>query len=505
MVVAVLRRWELVTIIPELVLAHTYGVMKAVPVYTSTVEILIFDPQRQIDEAIQKQISPLADAVDNTIAINNEIEVIKSRSLALRVAKELGLDNDNEFQRRGGLFGWAESLSFSIAPLRGLLEKFGMRYPSSLESEPQGTGNAEEQTLDRAAAMLSRHLEVWRTQLSYILAISATSRDPAKAQRLATTIAEDYLASQREARQEALQRVASWLKGRLDDLQSRVLETEASIEKLKAASGFSDTGVKGNVSEPQISELNTQLMLARAEVAEKKAHLEQARHLSAGGGNVQEIPEVAASTVIKQLRIEQSQLSEREWELRSSLGEHHAEVINVRATLAGINKSLNLEANRILGNMQNDCDAAVRREQSVEASLQNLLSAHGNSEDYLKLQQPRRVADADRKLYESYLSNIMKFQPAHPRMPARESSRPQTSQGTQLSAALTDLWDLGNFRPIRGARTGSSPGVYPCRYQDKRGSGAVVWISGSRRHPFRTFREVSPPVQSPQIGADHNR
>jgi uncharacterized protein involved in exopolysaccharide biosynthesis len=129
MVVAVLRRWELVTIIPELVLAHTYGVMKAVPVYTSTVEILIFDPQRQIDEAIQKQISPLADAVDNTIAINNEIEVIKSRSLALRVAKELGLDNDNEFQRRGGLLGWAESFSFSIVPLRGLLEKFGMRYP----------------------------------------------------------------------------------------------------------------------------------------------------------------------------------------------------------------------------------------------------------------------------------------------------------------------------------------------------------------------------------------
>jgi len=45
----------------------------------------------------RKPISPFTDAV-NGEAMNTEIEVIKSKSVALRVAKELGLDKDPEFQ-----------------------------------------------------------------------------------------------------------------------------------------------------------------------------------------------------------------------------------------------------------------------------------------------------------------------------------------------------------------------------------------------------------------------
>jgi capsular exopolysaccharide synthesis family protein len=78
--------------------------------------------------------------------------------------------------------------------------------------------------------------------------------------------------------------------------------------------------------------------------------------------------------------------------------------MTVRMQLAGITKTINAEASRIIGNMQNAFDAAVRHEQSVRTSLQNFLSSRGNSEDYLKLQQLRRIGDADRKLYESYLS-----------------------------------------------------------------------------------------------------
>jgi polysaccharide biosynthesis transport protein len=405
-IAAVLRRWKLVTIIPLFALIITYGAMKAVPpVYKSTVEILIFDPQRQIDEAIQKHISPFTDAVD-AVAMNTETEVIKSKSLALRVAKELGLDRDEEFQPEAGLLVRAERLGLPVARVQEALGTLGMRDPSSPESELQGAGDAAEQRLDQAAEILRQHLDVSRAGLSYILAISVTSRDPAKAQRLAATVADDYLASQREARQEALQRVATWLEGRVDDLRSRVLETEASIEKLKAASGMGDAGAKGTISEQQLSELNAQLMLAGADVAEKKAHLEQARHLSESGGEIAKIPDVASSALIAQLLMQQSQLSQREWELRSKLSERHEEVIAVRVQLAAINRAINVEASRILGNMQIAYDTAVEHEHSLEASLQKLVSARGNSNDYVKLQQLRRVADADRKLYESYLSQF---------------------------------------------------------------------------------------------------
>ena len=72
--------------------------------------------------------------------------------------------------------------------------------------------------------------------------------------------------------------MAAWLKGRIDSLQSRVLETEASIEKLKVESGVRDSG-SDKVKEQQIRDLNAQLITAREEVADKSARFEQARHV----------------------------------------------------------------------------------------------------------------------------------------------------------------------------------------------------------------------------------
>jgi succinoglycan biosynthesis transport protein ExoP len=391
---AVLRRWKLITAATLLAVIATYGALKVVPsLYKSTAELLIFDPQRQIDATVQKPISPFVEAVNNE-AMNTEIEVIKSKSVALRVARELGLDKDPEFQPR--------------SRLSALREWLGLPQPDRSDGSPQTADDPDRvsaQSLDRAADRLLQNVKVERVLLSYILTISVTSQDPVKAQRLTATVSDDYLASERETRQEALQRVASWLKGRVDELQSQVLETESAIEKLKAESGITDTGLN-NVSDQQVTELNSQLMNARGEVAQKRARLEQAHRVVEGNGDVQSIPELAASVAIAHLLQQQADLGAREAELRGKLGERHGQVIAVHEQLAGIKKQINVEADHVLGNMQNAYDAAVRGEQSLEASLQRRTAARGNSEVYIKLQQLRRVADADRNLYANYLAQF---------------------------------------------------------------------------------------------------
>ena len=95
---AALRRWKLIITIALVALIATYGVLRFVPSrYRSTVEILVYDPQQQINAAVQKPISPFVDAVGND-AMNTEIKILRSKSVALRVASELGLDKDPEFQ-----------------------------------------------------------------------------------------------------------------------------------------------------------------------------------------------------------------------------------------------------------------------------------------------------------------------------------------------------------------------------------------------------------------------
>src|SRR5579864_6791832 len=263
------RRWRLIVAIPVVALIATYGVLAMVPsLYKSTVEVLLFDPHTQLDldSAVQKRVSPFD--VDNT-AMNTEIQVIKSKAVELRVAKELDLGDDPEFQRHSRVSVWLNRLWLSG------LSRFGGSSQSAADPDKAGA-----ERVDEAAEALRRQIEVERVQLSYVLKIGVISQDPVKAQRLATTVANEYLGIEREARQQALQSAATWLKSRLGELQSRLLEAGESIEKLKAKGGLSD----GDVSEQRLSDLNSQLIAVRAEIAEKRARLDQVRRLSAGGG-----------------------------------------------------------------------------------------------------------------------------------------------------------------------------------------------------------------------------
>jgi len=401
----VLCRWKLITAITLSALITTYGALKLLPSqYKSTVEILVYDPQRQMDSTVQKTISLFEDALDSG-AINTEINVLKSKSVALRVASELRLDRDPEFQSHDRIADFAGWLRIGDLPERlgiaDLVERLG--FPGLGRAYNDGGQTIPEEKaekLDRVADALLKGMEV--SQDSAIISVSMKSRDPIKAQRLVSTIANVYLASQREARQQALDHVATWLKGRVDDLQSRVLATESSLEKLKVDSGIRNVADFDNVRE-QIAGLNTQLLTAREEVTDKRAHFEQAFHLIDTNGDIGSVPELTASNTFSELRRKQLELNLSAAGLQNKLGDRNVQVISIRAELAALKEQIDAEVEHVLRNMKNDYDIAVRREQSLEENLKSL-TASSNSETYIKLEQLRRAADADRKAYESYLS-----------------------------------------------------------------------------------------------------
>ena len=196
--------------------------------------------------------------------------------------------------------------------------------------------------------------------------------------------------------------MAAWLKGRIDNLQSRVSETEASIEELTAKSGIHDAE-SDKVREQQIRDLSTQLMTAREDVSDKNAHLEQARHVIGTRGDIDSIPELTASPALTELRRKKMELNWSLADLQNKLGQHNPQVVSTRAALASVDAQIGGQAENILGGMKNAYDIAVRQEKSLEASL-NTLTANVNSEAYAKSQQLRRSAEADRKDYETYLA-----------------------------------------------------------------------------------------------------
>jgi len=468
-VLAVLRRWKLIAAITLVALVATYGALKVVPSrYKSTVEILVYDPQQEINTAVQKPISPFVDAIGND-AMRTEINILTSKSVALRVASELNLDKDPEFQPHSLLGGLAERLGFP-----GLAQALRANDQSDVRGQDE---RAEK--LNEAADALLANLQAWGD--AYTLFVTTTSQSPAMAQRLAATIATDYLVSQREARQEALQRVSDWLKGRVDSLQSSVLATEAAIAKLKAENNIRDSE-SSNFREKQIGELNNQIMKVRVDLDEKRARLDQVRSVIDTKGDIQGIAELTASPTLTTLRQKQADLTSRAADLQKRLGDSHLQVIATRAELAAVTQQLNDEVQHILGNMTNAYDIAVRQEQALEANLQTL-TAHANSGAYVKLSQLQSAADADRKLYEGYLAQYNDV---------TERRTLQTETARVISPATYPLWPSSPKRKVffaAGGVLGLGGGVF------------VAFLLGYLLRPgVRTDKEVEQSFGRPVVG-----
>jgi len=384
----VLRHWKILAIFLAVSLTITYFILEAItPLYESTVSILIADPKQQEETGVDRQISPLEADVGE---IANQVALIESPVLAMRVAKELGLDKDPEFQRPG--------LKASLAA------KLGLSHFGIFSEDPPPPGmSSDNVAMAKAVSLLQKRLKVDRYRLSYIVTISIKSEAPEKAQRLARTYAQDYFLEQAEGRNEALQRTAASLKARLDELRGRILEASASTQKLKAQSGLgSDTGT--GLGQQQAADVNSQYMAARADAAAKSAAYEQLSRIVQAGGDPAQASEVLNSPVVTQLRLQQADLETKEAELRGQFGPQYPDVIAVRSKEETIRKTIAAEVTRILGNLRNASDAATRRESALAESLQKIATGGGSEVGAPgDVRDREAVTDADQKAYDSLL------------------------------------------------------------------------------------------------------
>src|SRR6202000_2895939 len=125
-------------------------------------------------------------------AVDTEVEVLKSRSLAERVTTALKLDNDSEFNSRlrpGN-------------PISSIINAIGLG-----EAPSPGAGKLDDVQQQKVHEAVVDHvlarLSVTRQGLTYVIDVSFASQDPTKATTIANTFAEKYLSEQLEAKYEA--------------------------------------------------------------------------------------------------------------------------------------------------------------------------------------------------------------------------------------------------------------------------------------------------------------
>lgn len=385
----VLRRRAAVIlgIVACITVATLLVVFQLTPLYTATTLVLL-DPREQqvVDiEAVMSGLPP------DSAVVDSEVEVLRSRRLAARVVDQLNLMEDDEFN--------------SALQEPGLLASLN---PMALFSQDEQLDpeTSRQRQLNRVIDEFHSRLGVGRRGLTYVIAIRFTSEDAAKATQIANKTAELYILEQLEAKYEATKRANEWLNGRLSELRNEVRAAEEAVEIYRRDNDLVSTSGL-TVNEQQLAELSGQLILARADLAEKEATFRRFQELRRSGSGTDTLANVLQSPVIAQLRQQEAEVDRRRAELSSRYGDRHPEMIKVRAERRDLAVAISREVTRTVANVENEVEVTRTRVSSLESSLRDLegRSGEGGLKE-VRLRELESDGEAIRNLYESFLERF---------------------------------------------------------------------------------------------------
>ncbi len=348
----------------------------------------------------------------NNLDSMEEVEILKSRGLAEKVINKLNLLNLAEFnpsleEPESGFFDFLRSLN----PLNWLPDDWSTLFSQARSGEvvtvEPTREEIEREKMVTAVDIFRDKMSVVPVKFSDVINISFESHDAKLAARIANEIPEAYIVGQLEAKFEATQKVTNWLAEQLEELKTQVADSERAVEIYRQENDLSETDGTGLLAK-QLSETNSQLIIARVERAEAEARLAQMnRLLDNNRQGLDTSAEVLASTLIQQIRNQEAEAVRRRSELAVEYGPRHPRMLQINAEIEDLERRLATEMDNITLALENKIEMARLRESSLESSLQELESVFDEqSQEAVQLRALEREAAANRVLFENFLSRF---------------------------------------------------------------------------------------------------
>jgi exopolysaccharide transport family protein len=395
-----LKRRKLALLVPVVLI--TLGVFlwakQQTPLYTAQALLSVQNRDAPV-VAIEGVVEDLA---ADPATIESEIEFLSSPAFLRRIVDKLNLTQDPEFAPwlKEEEPGWFGSLLELLNPMRYVpAHLWGAADSSGPERDPAA------RELNAVIGNLTNRLTVEQVSRSYVISLSFLSEDPVKAAKIANAMADEYLASQVEAKYAAADRATDWLKKRIDELRGKVLEAEAKIVEYRTKNHLVNTDADNPLT-LQFFQLNTQLALAQAQRAEAEARLSRARGMLDSGG-IGNAAMVLKSPLMDSLRAQETELIRKLADMSSVYGANHPQMINARAEIQSVRDKMLDEARRIIDDFENEVSVASAREKELQSNMSRLQDDAGRVDlAGAELSALQGEVDTNRKLFETFLARF---------------------------------------------------------------------------------------------------
>lgn len=387
------RKWQLIGV-TALVCALTGLVLvQLTPEYRASALVMLDTRKARVTNTTDVLTTGLIDVP----AMQTEIEVLRSASLLGSVADKLRLAQDPEFGAAPpGLIGG----------LLGDVKQYFQKWFPPENPPPTRPGSAQDGPRSRAIAALSRALITMARGRSYVISVSVDSSDPLKAKRLVDAITDFYLVDQLQAKLDANKRATEFFNERLEELKRNVEAADRAIATYREKSGLT-IGKDATVTSQSLSELNSQLIQARAQRADRESRLIALQQAARNPATLGGVTEVLANSLISSLRAQEAEVARRVGDLNQRYGDSHPRMLQTRAEQGQIQARIAQEVAKIIASLQGDAEAARSKEVELQAQVDALeRRAGGQSQQEVELKQLEREAQSSRAVYEDFLKRF---------------------------------------------------------------------------------------------------
>jgi polysaccharide biosynthesis transport protein len=369
------RHWLFIASVTALV--FVIGVVylaRTTPLYTATAQVLLERAARAPTDTSSTNF----DRFDDSAFFENQLAIIRSDPLLRRVVVKERLAEPRPAAKEA----------------------------QSTDAAKEGLAAAEEQSILGAINGLRGALAVARSGKAQVLSISMTSTDPAKAAQLANAVANAYVVNQLDARFESAKQASAWLSDRLVELRHQLRDSEEAVTKFRSEHGLVHSGPTIALNEQQLGELNSKLIAARTEAAEKKTRVDFLADVAGGKKTLDSLPDTLQSTgqVMTALRGKLADASQRQADLLARYSSRHPAVVNVEAEKRDIERSIAAETQRMIQAVNAEYALAKARLAATEQAMREATGQGGlNYEDSVRLRELERTAAVNKSLFEDVL------------------------------------------------------------------------------------------------------
>jgi capsular exopolysaccharide synthesis family protein len=390
------RKWIIGTLTVIVITLAVLSSMNREPYYSASVRL-----------SIQRQSANVLVFPNMTLPFfdpdyyQTQYTILRSRPLAERVIRKLGLQDSPEFKpssRRRFGFDPRNSVVWLIKKLNPINLFKGSSSAKGTIKHHNVRNNGISQGL--VSAFIGRLGVSPMKDSKMVVDLRFTGRHPHIIAQIVNAVAEEYINMTMEAKIENAQKMMKKLNEQLSQQKEKVEVTEIALQKYKEKKNIVSLEEKQNIVVQRLSQLNALVTSAKTERIAIETRYKELKKLANQPEMIESLPSILSNTMIQRLKTDYVTLQREYSEISKKYGTKHPKMMELRSQIGLMKSKVAMEVKKNVNSLMTEYKVAQSKEttlvEALEEQKQEALELNRKAIDFGILQ---RDAESNRQMY----------------------------------------------------------------------------------------------------------